>query len=351
MPVMFEKVVLLDGYKPSQELLALAKKYRREPPADAVFDYFNSYDGHQIRFARFPASRVIEPKGTVVFLPGRTEFIEKFMEDVHIFNSLGFACAAMDLRGQGMSYRPIENREKHLVRSFEPHLLDVKSFFDKKLIEKMPQPFIFMCHSAGSHVALRFMHDYPGYVSAAILVAPMVKINTGPVPAFLAQGLARLMRCLGMGALYIPGHSGVQEGAQGWRQQLTHDPDRFGDEDYFINNKDSRLAVGGVTYKWVKEAFKSSNILNSPGYAENIETPTLILQASEDKVVDNKAQTELAARMPNGKLVVIEGALHEILKETDDLRAQLWEEVGNFIDLENGSRLGAALEETPFLSD
>lgn len=320
----------------SADMLQSAKESRRGPPEDAVFDYFKSYDDQQIRFARFPASRVEEPKGTVIFIPGRTEFIEKFYEDVHIFNRLGFAAAAMDLRGQGMSYRPHPDRNKHFVRSFEPHITDVKTLFDTAIANKMPEPYILMGHSAGSHVILRFLHDHPDYAESAILIAPMVHIHTGGLPMFVVQTLTRIMRYAGMGAKYIMGHTAFKEGRWGWRKKLTHDDDRFEDEDYFIRNKDMRLAVGGATYKWLSEAIKSCNILNSAGYAEDIKAKVLVLQAGEDVIVDNKAQRKLVARMPNAKLAVIEGAMHEILKETDDHRLEVWKAIADFMDLENG---------------
>lgn len=325
-----------DEQMPSKELLAKAKENRRIAPEDSVFDYFQSFDDQTIRFARFPASRVVEPKGTIIFVPGRTEFIEKFIEDVHVFNEMGFACAAVDLRGQGMSHRPHPNRDKHFVRSFEPHMADLRELFDQKLINKMPKPFILMGHSAGSHVILRFLHDHPGYADAAITVAPMIKIFLGGLPAAIAKGLAWSMRHLGLRAAYIPGHTAFKEGRWGWRKKLTHDDDRFNDEDYFIQNKDKRLAVGGATYKWLWEAMKSTDVINDEGYAEQIKTPVLVLQAGEDTIVDNKAQSAFALKMPHGKLVRIEGAMHELLKETDDHRAQVWQAIGEFMDLKNG---------------
>jgi len=322
---------------PSEGTLAGAKARRLEVPADGVFDYFKSTDGEQIRFARFPASKVLDIKGTVIFLPGRTEFIEKFLEDVRVFNDLGFACAAMDLRGQGMSHRPFPDRDKHFVRSFDPHVEDVKAMFDQVLTDKMPKPYILMGHSAGSHVILRFLHDYPGTADAAITVAPMVEIYG---PMWLAKGLSWLMRHVGLGAAYIPGHTSFKEGRWGWRKKLTHDMERFEDEDFFIKNRDKRLAVGGATYKWLWEALKSTAKLQEPGYAEAIDTPVLVLQAGDDTIVDNKKQSAFVERMPQGRLVRVEGAMHELLKETDDLRAEVWRAIGEFMDLENGPEFG-----------
>jgi len=321
---------------PSPELLAEAKEKRRVPPEDVIFDYFSSSDGESMRFARFPASKIVETKGTIIFLPGRTEFIEKFIEDIHIWNGIGFACAAMDLRGQGMSSRTHPNRDKHYVRSFDPHIEDVHQLFEKAIAGKMPKPYILMCHSAGSHVALRFLHDHPRDADAAILVAPMVRIAAGGTPRIITHCLSFIMTFVGLGAAYVPGHTAFKDGRWGWRRMLTHDDERFKDEDHFINNKDRRLAVGGVTYKWLLEAMRSCDILNAPGYAEEINAPILILQASEDQIVDNKAQSDIAEHLSNGRIVRIDGAMHEILKETDEHREKVWDAIADFIDLENG---------------
>ena len=325
-----------DERLPSAALLAEAKEKRREAPEDTIFNYYTASDGVQMRFARFPASKVVETKGTVIFLPGRTEFIEKFLEDIHIWNGLGFACAAMDLRGQGMSHREHSNRDKHYVKTFDQHIDDVNQFFEQALVNKMPRPFILMGHSAGSHVIMRFLHDHPRAADAAILIAPMVRIAAGGIPRVTTHGLAALMSSVGFGAAYVPGHTKFKEGRWGWRRKLTYDDDRFEDEDYFIRNKDKRLAVGGATYKWLLEAMKSCDKLNASGYAEAIQNPVLVLQAGEDQIVDNKAQTDIAALMPHTRLAIIEGAMHEILKETDDKREAVWKEIGEFIDLRRG---------------
>jgi len=327
--------VSTDKY-PSPALLAEAKEKRRDPPEDAIFDYFNSSDGESIRFARFPASKVVEVKGTIIFLPGRTEFIEKFIEDIHIWNGIGFACAAMDLRGQGMSARIHPNRDKHYVRSFDPHIEDVHQLFEQAIAGKMPKPYILMGHSAGSHVILRHLHDHPRDADAAILIAPMVRIAGGGTPRIITHALSFVMNFVGLGTAYVPGHTAFKEGRWGWRKKLTHDDERFKDEDFFIQGKDKRLAVGGVTYRWLLEAMRSCDVLNAPGYAEKIEEPILILQASEDQIVDNDAQTDIAAHLPHGRLVKIEGAMHEILKETDDHRAEVWKAIADFIDLKKG---------------
>jgi lysophospholipase len=48
--------------------------------------------------------------------------------------------------------------------------------------------------------------------------------------------------------------------------------------------------------------------------------------AGEERLVDNAKLKAIAARLPHGRYVEIPGAYHEILMETDALRAPLWRE-------------------------
>lgn len=311
-------------------LMTAAKADRRSVPQDMQFNTLIAADGVQVRYAYWPQSKAA--RGTVLFLPGRTEFIEKFMEDMRILHGLGFAVGGMDLRGQGLSQRPYGDINKHELQSFDPHLTDVRAVRDQ--LEKLgaPAPFIVMAHSAGSHVTLRTLHDHGDVFAGAVTVAPMCRIDPGNFPAFAVSLLPKLMTAIGLGGLYVPGHTAVRDGLWGWRKQLTHDLDRFEDEDYFIAERAAGLAVGGATYRWLAAAARSCEHLMSPGYVEAITPKVLVLKASDDTIVDNKAVDEVAARLPSGRLVTIEGAMHEILKETDNVRQKAWAAIKPFLD-------------------
>ncbi|UTW56014.1 alpha/beta fold hydrolase [Kordiimonas sp. SCSIO 12610] len=346
-----------------ENLLKAAKESRRQEPEGATFDFVKNSDGGLNRYGLFPlpSSQInftskanhsaenseekrvenadgVAPRGTVIFIPGRTEFIEKFYEDIHMFHALGFSCAAFDLRGQGLSHRENPDRDKHYVETFDNHLSDLRQLFEEILkgenAVNLPEPYILMGHSAGSHVILRFLSEHQGYAAKAITVAPMVRVASGGAPNFILYGLPKLMISLGRGSGYIPGHTKFKTGRWGWRKKLTHDDARFEDEDYFIHNKDADLAVGGATFKWLHEALNSIDKLNAPTVPEAIDVPVLMLQAGEDQIVDNAAQTALAKRVPEIGLVRIEGAMHELLKETDDKRLLVWQSILPFLGLE-----------------
>ena len=73
------------------------------------------------------------------------------------------------------------------MNRIDAHISDVRAFFDKKLVNKMPKPFILMGHSAGSHVILQgppgAEPDRETLKRAAAIAAYHSKAKTGGVVA------------------------------------------------------------------------------------------------------------------------------------------------------------------------
>ena len=106
-------------------LLADAKASRRTHPYNRQSVQIKAHDGVLIRAIWAAAGDADTAKGTVLFVPGRTEFAEKFYEDMAIWRGFGFWSAAMDLRGQGLSHRECPDRDKHFVTNFDRHMDDI----------------------------------------------------------------------------------------------------------------------------------------------------------------------------------------------------------------------------------
>jgi lysophospholipase len=96
------------------ELVSLPKN---PAPSGATVGSFKGYDGTELRFARWDATRSPR-RGTVCLFGGRNEFIEKYFEVIADLRRRGFAVATMDWRGQGGSQRKLVNPRKGYVKGF-----------------------------------------------------------------------------------------------------------------------------------------------------------------------------------------------------------------------------------------
>ena len=105
---------------------------------------------------------------------------------------------------------------------------------------------------------------------------------------------------------------------------VTHDERRYRfTEEWFA--ADPRLALGGPTLGWARQAIRSMTAALAPGYLERIELPLLLISAGQDRLIDSGTHGPVAARLGRGEVLAIAGARHEVMMETDDLRALFWE--------------------------
>jgi lysophospholipase len=270
-------------------------------------------------------------KGSVVMLGGRKEFIEKHAETIDELNRRNFDVYTIDWRGQGLSSRLLQNRHKGHVEKFDDYIADLACFMNDIVEPAAASPVIILAHSMGGHITLRFLHDFPDAVKKAVLTSPMVDILAPNFPKWLIRFAADLAFKTGFGDAYSAGSGDYSAAGINFEgNPLTSDPIRFMDEHRAIaGNPD--LAIGGVTYGWLKAAFDSIEILADPEYAGRIETPVLILSAERDRIVSQTAQKEICRAMKRGVFASIPGAYHEILKEKDEIREVFWSEFDRFI--------------------
>jgi len=111
---------------------------------------------------------------------------------------------------------------------------------------------------------------------------------------------------------------------------LTHDPIRFYNIQRLLQ-ENPQLVVMGVTYGWLAASFAAMDTLTSPGFAQHITTPLLVVTAGNDRVVSNEAILRFAAQLPAHETICVQGAYHEILQERDDLRNQFWHAFDRFV--------------------
>jgi lysophospholipase len=57
-----------------------------------------------------------------------------------------------------------------------------------------------------------------------------------------------------------------------------------------------------------------------------VEIPVTIVAAGADRIIDNAGTRLVASRFPKGRYVEAPGAFHEVLQETDEIRAVFWRE-------------------------
>lgn len=299
---------------------AVATSWR---PADRNGDLQGA--GARLRYSCWNATGTpgAPPRGSVVVLQGRAEFIEKYgTETVGELLARGFAVFSVDLRGQGLSDRPLPDYDKGHVDDFATYVADLQLFLDQVVAPAAPRPVLALSHSTSGNVALRYLAERgAGPFAAAVFVSPM----TGLWRSMLIRTLLAVLSPFGLRdreymvatGPYDPKHRDFAT------NDVTNDERRYHFTDEWFK-ADPRLRLGGPTIGWLRQAFRSIDLLASPGVLERIALPVLLVSAGDDRVVDLASHAPTVARIRGAEHVVIDGARHEILMETDTRRAQFW---------------------------
>jgi lysophospholipase len=288
-------------------------------PAGGTAEWFTGAGGLRLRAALFPAAN---PRGTVVLSGGRTEFIEKYLEVIGELVGRGFTVLTHDWRGQGLSGRLTADRLKGHADGYDDFVADFGLLLDR-FEDRLPGPWIALSHSMGGCLTTLALARGERRIDGAIYSAPM--LGLAPQRQWPVRILTWLMVTAGKGEAYALGGASDPFAASFETDRLTHDRARYErTRALILANRD--LALGAVTWGWAQSAFTALDWLHTAPQVARIAIPVTIVGAAMEKLVDNAGQRLVAARIPGCRYVEAPGAFHEILMETDILRAAFWRE-------------------------
>ncbi|MCT2559685.1 alpha/beta hydrolase [Tsuneonella sp. YG55] len=302
---------------------------RRAIPSAAREDRWTAPDGHAVRRIDWPApdGRV---RGAILFLGGRGDFYEKYLEAFADWRDRGWQVTALDWRGQAGSGRLGSDAVTGHIGDFAQWTHDLAGFW-RAWAAEVPVPHVIVAHSMGAHLALRGSAEGLIAPDALVLVAPMLGI--GRLPPVVMHTVARAMVRLGDPRRPAwrwsekPGEPPASRGAL-----LTHDADRYADELWWRGER-PELVMGPGSWGWVERAYASMRALSAPGLLEKVTLPVLILATSADRLVAYPAIAAAARRLPNAELVTFgREASHEILREADPVRDRALAAIDRFLD-------------------
>jgi lysophospholipase len=275
-------------------------------------------------------SNEIPAKGIFLLLHGRAEFSEKYESIAKKLQAQGFMVISPDWRGQGLSFRELENRHKGYIRHFDDYIDDLDAFY-LRVVQPFKLPVYILAHSMGGHIALHYMSRHPLKITKAVLVSPMIDIE---LPVLIKPAIKFLSKKFSRTSLaneYTFGSNDYSSQKVKFKgNNLCHDPEQFQIlHDEIKKNPD--LALGGVTWSWLNAAFESIGILKQDDIIKKIITPILMVSAQKDSIVSPKAQKRLHTKLSNSRFISIDGAFHELLFEVSELKSQFWHAFNKFI--------------------
>jgi lysophospholipase len=299
-------------------------------------------DKRHLRGALWELPHGTAKRAICVLLNGHTEFLEKYQEVADELRARGFEVLSMDWRGQGASERRAYGNRAGHIGSFDEYDSDLAALMlqaVEPIQRQLPVrlPVIALAHSMGAHILLRYLHDHPRRIQCAVLLAPMLDVNTGKYSPQQVQLVTAFFNFRKPSTRFV---FGVEErdplDLTFEENAVTSDRARFERTQALIKAQPF-LRIFGPTFGWLGAALRSMRRLKRKSYAEEIATPLLVIGAGRDRVVHIQAIRDFVKHLPKARYVEIEDAQHEILMENDSIRRRFWAEFDAFIEQQLGA--------------
>ncbi len=271
-------------------------------------------------------------RGSILFMPGRGDNYEKYLETLEEWHRAGWRVTAADWRGQAGSGRLGDDETTGHVSDFAHWLEDLAALWHDWKADT-PGPHVLSGHSMGGHLVLRAVVEGLVDPDAVVLSAPMLGMTGPKLPIGVLHAVARVMTKIGAPTRPAWKWSEKPGELPAHREKLlSHDPDRYADELWW-REKRPELVMGPGSWGWVERAYASVRALFAPGKLEAVYTPVFIVAASDDKLVSHTAIEEADDRLPNSEMLVFGSeARHEILREVDAVRGKAMTAIAEFLD-------------------
>ncbi|WP_234024784.1 alpha/beta fold hydrolase [Tsuneonella amylolytica] len=301
---------------------------RRAIPHGARESRWTAPDGHPIRRLDM-ASPEGGARGSLLFLSGRGDGYEKYLEALGHWHRQGWRVTAIDWRGQAGSGRLGADEVTGHIEDFTQWTGDLAAFWCD-WSRGHPGPRVLVGHSMGGHLALRAVAEGLVDPAAVVLTAPMLGI--GRLPPALLHAAARLM--VRMGDPRRPAWKWSEKPGEppaARAHLLTHDPNRYEDELWWRRER-PELVMGPGSWGWVERAYASMRGLFARGVLEGVRVPVLVVATSNDKLVSWPAIVSAVRRLPAGEIAEFGAeSHHEILREADPVRLRAFAAIDDFL--------------------
>jgi len=300
---------------------------RRALPVEARLSTWKAADGWRLRRIDWAQPRGAKARGSLLFTGGRGDFIEKYLEIQNHWFSRGWNVTAFDWRGQGGSRAGVEGAAEDSFDAMVGDLFGLAADWRGAFAG----PHAAVGHSMGGHLLLRGLAEHDLGVDAAVLVAPMLAINSAPVPPLAAMATANFMNAVGFGT-QPAWHQATSPAPAGSLRQsiLTSCPERYEDELWWWK-REPAFNLGAPTWAWLKAAYHSGARLTGEGLAR-VETPILLVGTDSDRLVSPGAIRRAAIDLPHAELLMFPKSGHEILRERDEIRLAALARIDSFLD-------------------
>ena len=314
------------------ELIAPAPEFKK-PTGFQISSYVNE-DGYIIRYGHLKSEK---EHAVLVLLGGQTQFVEMDFENAVDLAQAGISFYVVERVGDGGSQRLYDDPQKPPAVSHDTYVRDLHQFL-KDVIDLPDDKAVLLAGQClGGLVGLKYVAEHPGIIDHCITTAPLFGLKW--------QGANTLAKRFEWASKEITDENRNRYigKARDWDWNLaqkliandltSHDPKRASLHHRWRRINPS-LQEGGFTEGNMIQISRSIVETLQTHILAKIETSVTVVSPTEDVINSPDEHAKVAAQLPRGKLVSLEGSRHGIWRESDFWRDQLLDIVKRIASVE-----------------
>ena len=269
-------------------------------------------NGEPLRYALYHKG-LGELKRCVVFLNGRSEWIEKYDYLPHEMGlESGTAFLTWDHRGQGVS-----GGQRSFIDTYDTYAKDAAAVISHAI---PGVSYVVLAHSMGALVALYAALKGLMHPTAQVLSSPLLRLPNHPFKRKWSRPIARLLVQVGLGGLELG--AGRTDPDNFAINRLTHSHEAF------KRVANTPYPIGTATAGWLHATFNATDLIFDANLLASLAIPTLVVGATEESIVDPHGFSEWCQRARSACKVPVEyrligSARHELLNEVPRVREEV----------------------------
>jgi len=263
----------------------------------------------------------------------------KYWDVIRALGGEGYTVLTFDHRSQGFSGRTVEPHDMSHVEDFERYVKDALEVLEERVFKvgEGTRKISIVGHSMGGLISL-LVSERLGVerVNSVSTVAPMICFKTPPFPWKIAGVLGKVLPAIGLGEQYTVGFpkDNWEPSLMNWPLKCTHSVERAG---CWVRQQAEApiISLAGPSNTWVASAWNACDefmekYCGSKG--SKYPVPWIMIRPTDDRFVHCESQDLFAlTQKGGGRIVKVEGAYHEVLIESDEIREKVLGEIFNFV--------------------
>lgn len=282
--------------------------------------FIETTDKRRLRVVTF-SIKYVRQKGTVIFLPGMGDRLERYADLFSQLLKRDFSYASLDWYGQGGSV-PANDSEAENARpifDINQHIGDLDEFLHRIIYADFPPPYYFLGYDMGCLIAIAGLDVINNQCNRFIGISPLFTPLGYKIGSFQDK-ISKILKDFGLGRIKLR-----------HQERLFQTDDLTAEKANKEENEKCQSKFVIPDRRWLADVFDAAKYAKQRLQKNDLRFPALFVAGHYDKLVNPSKIRRFCDNVRLADTLTLFGAHHDILHGNTQAKKQFWALFDTFI--------------------